>query len=140
MQMVNIQVEFGEPAILPCNGSAYLDEKLDLNVQWEAMGQDVAILSEGGLSVGDQFEVSAVGLSLFEKYFWFTQSHYPFQGRVLLHSEEKLWEGDWSVVLEHTILSDTDMYECILQGRKTISTVWLEVVGELEVEGRKRSF
>ncbi|XP_019120485.1 uncharacterized protein LOC109139869 isoform X2 [Larimichthys crocea] len=105
MQMVNIQVEFGEPAILPCNGSAYLDEKLDLNVQWEAMGQDVAILSEGGLSVGDQFE-----------------------GRVLLHSEEKLWEGDWSVVLEHTILSDTDMYECILQGRKTISTVWLEVV------------
>ncbi|TKS66151.1 hypothetical protein D9C73_000207 [Collichthys lucidus] len=103
--MVSIQVKFGEPAILPCNGSAYLDEKLDLNVQWEAMGQDVAILSEEGLSVGDQFE-----------------------GRVLLHSEEKLWEGDWSVVLEHTILSDTDVYECILQGRKTISTVWLKVV------------
>ncbi|XP_070813940.1 uncharacterized protein [Chaetodon trifascialis] len=102
VEMVSLQVEYGESVILPCNGSAYLEE--DGGVQWEAMGEDVAILRGGELRQGDRFK-----------------------GRVQLPSEEKLREGDWSVVLEHTILSDTDMYQCILQGRKTMSTVWLTV-------------
>ncbi|XP_070711934.1 uncharacterized protein [Pempheris klunzingeri] len=101
-QTVNLQVEFGESVILPCNGSAYLGD--EGSVQWEAMGVDVAILQGEDLREGDKFK-----------------------SRVQLPSEEKLREGDWSVVLLNTILSDSDMYECIWRGRKTISTVWLTV-------------
>ncbi|XP_044044331.1 uncharacterized protein LOC122872316 isoform X2 [Siniperca chuatsi] len=101
--MVNLQVEYGESTILPCNGSAYLEE--EGSVHWEAMGEDVAILQGGELRQGDKFK-----------------------GRVQLPSEEKLREGDWSVVLQHTMLTDTDMYECIWQGKKAISIVWLTIM------------
>ncbi|GAA6218521.1 uncharacterized protein LOC122872316 isoform X1 [Lates japonicus] len=107
VQTLNVQVEYGESVILPCNGSVYLEE--EGSVQWEAMGEDVAIVQGGELRQGDKFE-----------------------GRVQLLSEEKFREGNWSVILQHTTLSDTDIYECIWQGRKTISTVWLTVMGELE--------
>ncbi|XP_033471678.2 uncharacterized protein LOC117249922 isoform X1 [Epinephelus lanceolatus] len=102
VQSLNLQVEYGESAILPCDGSAYLEE--EGSVQWEAMGEDVAILWSGELHQGDKF-----------------------QDRVEPLSEDKLREGDWSVVLRDTMLSDTDMYECIWQGRKTVATVWLTV-------------
>lgn len=62
------------------------------------------------------------------------QCHDSFQGRIQLATEEKVREGDWSVVLQSTMLSDSDMYECILEGRKTLSTVWLTVTGEWEAE------
>ncbi|XP_030265333.1 uncharacterized protein LOC115576868 isoform X2 [Sparus aurata] len=102
VEISSLQVEFGEAAILPCNGSAYLEEKG--TVQWEAMGEDVAILRGGELREGDKF-----------------------MGRIELPSEEKVREGDWSVVLKSTMFSDSEMYECILEGRKTLSTVWLTV-------------
>ncbi|KAM8722104.1 uncharacterized protein AB9X84_004866 isoform 1-T3 [Acanthopagrus schlegelii] len=102
VELWNLQVEFGEPAILPCNGSAYLEE--EGTVQWEAMGEDVAILRGGELREGDRF-----------------------MGRIRLPSEEKVREGDWSVVLQSAMFSDLDIYECILEGRKTLSTVWLTV-------------
>lgn len=60
VQTVNLQVEYGESTILPCNGSAYLEE--ERSVQWEAMGDDVAILWGGELRQGDKFKVSAVCL------------------------------------------------------------------------------
>lgn len=62
------------------------------------------------------------------------QCHDSFQGRIELPSEEKVREGDWSVVLKSTMFSDSEMYECILEGRKTLSTVWLTVTGEWEAE------
>ncbi|XP_045912676.1 uncharacterized protein LOC123975316 isoform X2 [Micropterus dolomieu] len=102
-QMVNLQVEYGESTILPCNGSAYLGQ--EGSVHWEAMGEDVAFLVGGEQRPGDKF-----------------------QGRVQLPSEDKLREGDWSVVLQHAMLSDTDMYECMWERRRTISTVWLTVM------------
>ena len=58
------------------------------------------------------------------------------QGRIRLPSEEKVREGDWSVVLQSAMFSDSDMYECILEGRKTLSTVWLTVTGEWGGRGR----
>ncbi|KAI3365730.1 hypothetical protein L3Q82_000695 [Scortum barcoo] len=51
---MNLQVEYGEPAILPCNGSAYLEE--ESSFKWEAMGEDVATLSAGELRQGDKFK------------------------------------------------------------------------------------
>ncbi|XP_029303299.1 histone-arginine methyltransferase CARM1 [Cottoperca gobio] len=102
-QTQNLLVEYGESAILPCNGSAYREEEGSFH--WEAMGEDVAILRGEELREGDKYK-----------------------GRVQMPSEEKLREGDWSVVLQRMLLSDTDMYECIWRGRKTISTVWLTVV------------
>lgn len=56
VQSLNLQVEYGESAILPCDGSAYLEE--EGSVQWEAMGEDVAILWSGELHQGDKFQVS----------------------------------------------------------------------------------
>lgn len=66
-ESVNLQVEFGKSAILPCNGSAYLEE--EGSVQWEAMGEDVAIMRGGELRQGDKFKVSAVNYNLHYKSF-----------------------------------------------------------------------
>ncbi|KAJ4924059.1 hypothetical protein JOQ06_000301 [Pogonophryne albipinna] len=55
------------------------------------------------------------------------QVEYGDWGRFHLPSEELRREGHWSLVLSYALLSDTNMYECIWQGRKTISTVWLTV-------------
>ncbi|XP_023117301.1 uncharacterized protein LOC111562801 [Amphiprion ocellaris] len=107
-ETLTVQVDYGQSALLHCNGSAFLEE--EGTVHWEAMGQDVAILGEGESILGEHFE-----------------------GRVQVPPDEQFREGNWSVVLNQTMLSDTDMYECIWQGGKTISTVWL-TVREPEVE------
>ncbi|XP_030011600.1 uncharacterized protein LOC115434066 [Sphaeramia orbicularis] len=101
-ESLDLQVEYGQSAILPCDGSSYLED--DGGVQWEAMGEDVVTLQGEELKVGDRFT-----------------------GRVHFASEEKRKEGDWSVVVERLRFSDTNMYECIWQGRRTLSTVWLTV-------------
>lgn len=101
-QSLNLQVEHGQSAILPCDGSSYLED--DGSVQWEAMGEDVVTLQGEEPKVGDRFT-----------------------GRVHFASEEKRKEGDWSVVVERLRFSDANMYECIWEGRRTLSTVWLTV-------------
>ncbi|KAK5875117.1 hypothetical protein CesoFtcFv8_027639 [Champsocephalus esox] len=102
--MHHLQVEYGEWVTLPCNASAYLEEEAEEGLWWEAMGEDVAILQGEELIQADRFK-----------------------GRFHLPSEELRREGHWSLVLSYALLSDTNMYECIWQGRKTISTVWLTV-------------
>ncbi|KAK5847711.1 hypothetical protein PBY51_016819 [Eleginops maclovinus] len=102
-QTYHLQVGYGDMVILPCNASTYL-EKEEGALLWEAMGEDVAILQGEELRQADRFK-----------------------GRFALPSEEHLREGEWSLELGYALLSDTDLYECIWQGRKTISTVWLQV-------------
>ncbi|KAF3857312.1 hypothetical protein F7725_009171 [Dissostichus mawsoni] len=102
-QMHHLQVEYGELVTLPCNASAYLEEE-EGGPWWEAMGEDVAILQGEEVIQADRFN-----------------------GRFHLPSEELRREGHWSLVLSYALLSDTNMYECIWQGKKTISTVWLTV-------------
>ncbi|KAK1876546.1 Protein borderless [Dissostichus eleginoides] len=102
-QMHHLQVEYGEWVTLPCNASAYLEEE-EGGPWWEAMGEDVAILQGEEVIQPDRFN-----------------------GRFHLPSEELRREGHWSLVLSYALLSDTNMYECIWKGKKTISTVWLTV-------------
>lgn len=101
-QSHHLTVGYGQSVLLPCDGSAYLDE--DYNVQWEAMGSDVAALG------GDSVDI-----------------HNTFKDRLRFASMEERNAGNWSIVLDNLRLSDTDMYECIWAGRRTLSTVWLTV-------------
>ncbi|CAL8308972.1 unnamed protein product [Merluccius merluccius] len=123
MEMVTMEVALGETAILPCNGSAYLAEGAGPGGEeegeedegglflWEAMGTDVAAFKDGAMVEG-----------------------YQYEGRVRLAPEDRLREGNWSLVLEGAKHSDANMYECIVPGRRTVSNVWLKVNGPPEVQ------
>ncbi|XP_060889118.1 uncharacterized protein LOC132959886 [Labrus mixtus] len=107
VQILNLKVEYGESAILPCNGSAYLGEKGIVN--WEtSMGKKVAILRFVEEKEWEMFEV---------------------QSEVQLPTDEQLHGGDWSLVLQPTMLRDSGTYECIWEGQRQaiMSTVWLTV-------------
>ncbi|XP_049325235.1 uncharacterized protein LOC103025432 isoform X1 [Astyanax mexicanus] len=97
-----VEVQFGGRVSLPCNSSAYGRGELD--VQWEAMGKDVAFFQDGQLVSGSGYE-----------------------GRLELQISQAL-EGDFSLTLNHAVMSDSDMYECLWQGKRSISTVILKVL------------
>ncbi|KAK7880570.1 hypothetical protein WMY93_032795 [Mugilogobius chulae] len=86
-QSTHLTVPYGHVAVLPCDGSAFVDEE-DVDVSWEAMGRD---------------------------------------DRVFFAPDDLILGGSWSLLLESPMLSDTNMYECIWRGRRTLSTVWLSV-------------
>ncbi|XP_021164656.2 uncharacterized protein LOC110366645 isoform X2 [Fundulus heteroclitus] len=97
-----VEVDYGEPALLHCNGSALTEE--EGAVYWESRGEDVAVLREGKPWVSERFK-----------------------DRIQLPADEQIREGNWSLVLRQTKLRDADVYECLLQETKPISTVWLSV-------------
>ncbi|KAL7845909.1 hypothetical protein AOLI_G00241010 [Acnodon oligacanthus] len=101
-QIGEVQVQIGGMVILPCNNSAYRRGELD--VHWEAMGKDVAFFQNGQLEAGQGYE-----------------------GRVELQLSKAL-EGDFSLTLTNAVMSDTDLYECLWQGKRSISTVILNVL------------
>ncbi|XP_017557285.1 uncharacterized protein LOC108429784 [Pygocentrus nattereri] len=101
-QIGEIQVQIGGTVILPCNSSAYSRGELD--VHWEAMGKDVVFFQNGQLGAGQGYE-----------------------GRVELQLSKAL-EGDFSLTLTNAVMSDTDLYECLWQGKRSISTVILNVL------------
>ncbi|XP_007578240.1 uncharacterized protein LOC103156203 [Poecilia formosa] len=110
-QTSRVEVEYGEPAVLHCDGSVLKEEEVQEGVvHWELRGEDVVIL-RGEAQVSEKFK-----------------------GRVELPSEEQIREGNWSVVLTETRLKDADMYECIFGGATTVSTVWLSVSATEPVE------
>ncbi|KAI4885652.1 hypothetical protein NFI96_027541, partial [Prochilodus magdalenae] len=102
VQINEVEVQIGGTATLPCNSSAYGREELD--VQWEAMGKVVAFFQEGQLMAGQGYE-----------------------GRVELQLSKAL-EGDFSLTLKNAVMSDTDLYLCLWQGKRDISTVTLNVL------------
>ncbi|XP_036413740.1 uncharacterized protein LOC118798409 [Colossoma macropomum] len=102
VQIGEVQVQIGGTVILPCNSSAYSRGELD--VHWEAMGKDVAFFQNGHLLAGQGYE-----------------------GRVELQLSKAL-EGDFSLTLTNAVMSDTDLYECLWQGKRSISTVILNVL------------
>ena len=55
-----LQVDYGQSAVLQCDGSALKGE--DGSVHWEVMGVDVAILQGEEPKVSERFEVSAAFL------------------------------------------------------------------------------
>ncbi|XP_026874285.2 uncharacterized protein LOC113582620 isoform X5 [Electrophorus electricus] len=95
-------VPFGGTVFLPCNSSAYGGGELD--VKWQVMGKDVASFLDGQVVAGKEYE-----------------------GRVELLQSETL-EGDFSLTLTNAIMSDTDIYECLWQGKMIISIVTLNVL------------
>ncbi|MEQ2309982.1 hypothetical protein AMECASPLE_004154 [Ameca splendens] len=97
-----MQVDYGQPAVLRCDGSVL--KEAEGAVHWELRGEDVVTLREGEPRVSERFK-----------------------GRIQLPSEEQIEEGNWSVVLRKTKFRDADMYECIWQEVKSISTIWLSV-------------
>ncbi|XP_046886572.1 uncharacterized protein LOC124474461 [Hypomesus transpacificus] len=99
---------FGDTVVLPCDGAYYVDqlsqgEDVERALEWSAMGQDVLSLQGEGLTVGSGYE-----------------------GRAFL-PPEGLVKGNFSLELRKVVLTDANMYECIWQGRRTISTIWLHV-------------
>ncbi|XP_055021565.1 uncharacterized protein LOC129412284 isoform X2 [Boleophthalmus pectinirostris] len=99
-QSIHMTVPYGQTVVLPCNGSALVGEK-DPEVFWEAMGSDVLTIIGGDVIVQERYE-----------------------GRASVSDPSGV---DWSLVLDSVRLSDKDMYECIWRGRRTLSTVWLNV-------------
>ncbi|KAM6957947.1 uncharacterized protein LKV04_022076 [Tautogolabrus adspersus] len=107
VQTLDLKVEYGESASLPCNGSAYLGE--EGIIQWEtSMGEKMAILQIGEEKGWESFEL---------------------QSEVELPTEEQLRGGDWSLHLKRTMLRDSGTYQCIWEGKRQaiVSTVWLTV-------------
>ena len=101
---------FGDTVVLPCDGSYYAHQLGTVEVEralgWSTMGEDVLSHQGEGLTAGPGYE-----------------------GRVFI-PPERFVKGNFSLDLQKVGLSDANIYECIWQGRKTISTVWLHVDGE----------
>ncbi|XP_034533387.1 uncharacterized protein LOC117808058 [Notolabrus celidotus] len=111
VQTLNLRVQYGEMAILPCNGSAYLGE--EGNVYWEtSLGVEVASLRIGEETEGERTEFVA-----------------ELPSEMELPSEEQIQRGDWSLRIRSTKLLDSATYQCIWEGQRPgiVSTVWLSV-------------
>ncbi|ROL45363.1 hypothetical protein DPX16_4704 [Anabarilius grahami] len=102
LQTSEVQVILGESVILPCNGSGFPVEELQLH--WEAMGKDVISLSEGVITGGSAFE-----------------------GRVNFF-KDPAESKDFSLVLSDVMPNDGDVYECLWEGKKPICSVLLHVL------------
>ncbi|XP_067116844.1 uncharacterized protein [Osmerus mordax] len=105
--VTNLTAVFGDTVVLPCDGAYYVDQlseqELEAALEWSTMGEDVLSNQGEGLTAGKGYE-----------------------GRVFL-PPEGLVKGNFSLELRKVVLRDANIYECIWQGRKTISTVWLHV-------------
>ncbi|KAK9980474.1 hypothetical protein ABG768_000079 [Culter alburnus] len=102
LQTSEVQVILGESVILPCNGSGFPAEELQLH--WEAMGKDVISLSGGVITGGSAFE-----------------------GRVNF-LKDPAESKDFSLVLSDVMPNDGDVYECLWEGNKPICSVLLHVL------------
>lgn len=110
--MLEVSVPFHEDLELTCDLTAHSDliAQGPLNVSWESMGKDV-VHYDGQLHVGPLFE-----------------------NRISAQWED----GKLSFTLISVVLSDSDIYECLWQGRRTLSTVMVTVLGKYEQEKTKR--
>ncbi|MBN3318391.1 MOG protein, partial [Atractosteus spatula] len=95
----------GDPVTLPCNGKAASHLPADqLQIKWELPSRPVWDLINGKNYTGPGFE-----------------------SRVEV-SREKIREGDFSLTIRHTKLSDEGTYSCFYQGRDYQEAVFLEEV------------
>ncbi|XP_045064713.1 uncharacterized protein LOC121543328 isoform X2 [Coregonus clupeaformis] len=114
-----LKVGYGDNVTLPCNFSSYLGQDDEGEVRWEAMGQEVAFMEVGNILGEASWDNGAKGAEV--------KTTLGFSSRVEFPPAERMRDGDFSMTIQETVLSDEEMYECIWQGRKTISTVWLKV-------------
>lgn len=101
-QLTKVEVQLGRTVILPCNVSD--TSRGELDVRWEAMGKAVAFFQDGQLMAGQGYE-----------------------GRIELQISKAL-QGDFSLTLRSVMMSDTDLYQCLWQGRRSLSTVTFAVL------------
>ncbi|CAL9698567.1 unnamed protein product [Knipowitschia caucasica] len=94
-----IYLEYGETAVLSCHSSATLDE--DAEVVWEAWGTKLASATTAGRTIAHQYN-----------------KHVRFASDLT---------GNWSLVIDSVILSDSALYECLQEGKKILAVTWLQV-------------
>ncbi|XP_055764410.1 uncharacterized protein LOC129840515 isoform X1 [Salvelinus fontinalis] len=114
-----LKVRYGDNVTLPCTFSSYLGQEDRGEVRWEAMGQEVASMEVGNILGEARWDDGAKGVEV--------KTTLGFSSRVEFPPAERMRDGDFSMTIQETVLSDEEMYECIWLGRKTISTVWLKV-------------
>ncbi|XP_056308915.1 uncharacterized protein LOC130220711 [Danio aesculapii] len=102
LQTAELQVFLGESVVLPCNGSGFPAD--ELQVYWEAIGKDVLSLHGDTLSVGRGFE-----------------------DRVNFITDPAETQ-DFSIILTDVMLNDGEIYECLWKGTIPICSVLLQVL------------
>lgn len=117
-----LKVGYGDNVTLPCDFSSYLGQEDKGEVRWEAMGQEVASMEVGNILGEARWDDGAKGVEV--------KTTMGFSSRVEFPPAERMRDGDFSMTIQETVLSDEEMYDCIWLGRKTISTVWLKVQGK----------
>ncbi|XP_067298382.1 uncharacterized protein [Pseudorasbora parva] len=107
LQTSEVQAFLGQNIILPCNGSGFPVE--ELQVYWEAMGKDVLSLNRDVITVSRAFE-----------------------GRVRFLTNPAETQ-DFSLLLSDVMLNDGEIYECLWEGTKPICSVLLNVLAVPEL-------
>ncbi|XP_001335742.1 uncharacterized protein [Danio rerio] len=102
LQTAELQVFLGESVVLPCNGSGFPAD--ELQVYWEALGKDVLSLNGEKLSIGRGFE-----------------------DRVNFITDPAVTQ-DFSIILTDVMLNDGEIYECLWKGTIPICSVLLYVM------------
>ncbi|XP_066580573.1 tyrosine-protein kinase-like otk [Amia ocellicauda] len=105
---VPVSVSLGESVSLTCDGSAAAEiPEEKLHILWKMPGHEVLVLSSGSLFPGPGFE-----------------------GRAEVPTE-KIRQGDFSLTIHRTLLSDEGLYECLYEGAndemKFLGDVYLAV-------------
>ncbi|XP_066543170.1 uncharacterized protein LOC136711088 isoform X1 [Amia ocellicauda] len=91
---VSVSVRVGDSVTLPCDGSACRGTPEEqLYIKWETVDQDVYVFRRGTVHPGPGFE---------------NRAEVPL---------ERIRQGDFSLTLQHTLLSDGEIYECFCEGQ-----------------------
>ncbi|XP_066543163.1 uncharacterized protein LOC136771920 [Amia ocellicauda] len=92
---VSVSVRVGDSVTLPCDGSACRGTPEEqLYIKWETVDQDVYVFRRGTVHPGPGFE---------------NRAEVPL---------ERIRQGDFSLTLQHTLLSDGEIYECFCEGER----------------------
>ncbi|XP_066543185.1 uncharacterized protein LOC136711093 [Amia ocellicauda] len=92
---VSVSVRVGDSVTLPCDGSACRGTPIEqLYIKWQTVDQDVYVFRRGTVHPGPGFE---------------NRTEVPL---------ERIRQGDFSLTLQHTLLSDGEIYECFCEGER----------------------
>ncbi|XP_066543182.1 uncharacterized protein LOC136711091 isoform X2 [Amia ocellicauda] len=111
---VSVSVRVGDSVTLPCDGSAYRGTPVEqLYIKWQTVNQDVYVFRRGTVYPGPGFE---------------NRTEVPL---------ERIRQGDFSLTLQHTLLSDGEIYECFCEGQRKQDAFLGDV--SLTITGREES-
>ncbi|XP_066543160.1 uncharacterized protein LOC136711083 [Amia ocellicauda] len=111
---VTVSVRVGDSVTLPCDGSACRGTPVEqLYIKWQTVDQDVYVFRRGTVHPGPGFE---------------NRAEVPL---------ESIRQGDFSLTLQHTLLSDGEIYECFCEGQRKQDAFLGDV--SLTITGREES-